>query len=98
MELIQKIEQQDLVLVYFSFPDCNVCVSLLPKVKEVAEGFECPFLYVNTKEYLAVSGQYMVFAVPTVVLFKKGRELNRWSRVFSVQDVENALQRLNELS
>jgi len=41
-----------------------------------------------------VSGQYLVFAVPTIILFSMGAEQQRWSRIFSVGDVEIALNRL----
>ena len=96
-EIFEKIEKTPNTLVYFSFPGCSVCVALLPKIEKLVKSFaDVEFLYVNTHETPEVSGQYLVFTVPTVILFSKGAEQKRWSRVFSVEDVESTLDRLSE--
>ena len=96
-ELFEKIEKTLNMLVYFSFPGCSVCVALLPKIEKLVKSITgVEFLYVNTHETPEVSGQYLVFTVPTVILFSKGAEQKRWSRIFSVEDVEFALNRLSE--
>ena len=96
-EIFEKIKKSQHTLVYFSFPGCSVCVALRPKIEKLVESFEnVEFLYVNTHETPEVSGQYLVFTVPTVILFSQGAEQKRWSRVFSVEDVENALNRLSD--
>jgi thioredoxin-like negative regulator of GroEL len=95
-EIFEKIERTPHMLVYFSFPGCSVCVALLPKIEKLVQSFvNVEFLYVNTHETPEVSGQYLVFTVPTVILFSHGAERKRWSRVFSVEDVEDSLARLS---
>jgi thioredoxin-like negative regulator of GroEL len=94
-QLFDKINNSETLLAYFSFPQCSVCFSLLPKVENLLKDFATvDFLYVNTREFPAVSGQYLVFAAPTVMLFSNGREVARWSRIFSVDDVRGALHAL----
>ncbi len=96
-EIFTKIQNRPNLLVYFSFPGCSVCVALLPKIEKLVRSFaNVEFLYVNTHETPDVSGQYLVFTVPTIILFSRGAEQKRWSRVFSVDDVETTLNRLTE--
>lgn len=93
-EIFDKINQAPLLLAYFSQPACSVCTVLRPKIKDLATQYDIPFQYVNTLDYPMVSGQHMVFAVPTIILFQNGRELERWSRTVGVEQVENILKRM----
>ncbi len=98
-DVFEKIEKSLHLLVYFSYPGCSVCISLLPKIESLVRRFaNVEFLYLNTQEHPSVSGQYLVFAVPTIILFSKGAERERWSRVFGVHDVESTLSRLSEMA
>jgi thioredoxin-like negative regulator of GroEL len=49
---------------------------------------------VDTHQNSEVSGQYLVFAVPTIIVFLDGREVNRFSRHFSMLDFENEINRM----
>ncbi|MGD9900099.1 MAG: thioredoxin family protein [Calditrichaceae bacterium] len=95
LESINEIIQESPFLVtYFSYPECNVCQVLRPKVENLVSKYEgIEFLYINTHEHPLVSGQHMVFAVPTIVLFSEGREIRRFSRHFSMQDLEAFLDK-----
>lgn len=96
-DIFEKIQKTPHLLAYFSFPGCSVCVALLPKIEKLVKSFlNVEFLYVNTHDTPEVSGQYLAFTVPTVILFSQGMEQSRWSRVFSVEDVESALVRLQD--
>lgn len=95
-EIFEKIAKSPNLLVYFSFPGCSVCHALRPKIEKLLESFaHVEFLYVNTHETPEVSGQYLVFTVPTIILFSRGAEQKRWSRVFGVDDVEQTLNRFS---
>ncbi len=95
-EAIQRtIQEKPLVLGYFSTPDCNVCRSLLPKVKQLLERYpRFTFVYVDTGSHPLLAGQHMVFAVPTLILFAYGREWKRFSRFVNLPELEAALQHL----
>ncbi|NOY58979.1 MAG: thioredoxin family protein [Calditrichaeota bacterium] len=97
-QIFQKINESKLLLAYFSYPECNVCKTLRPKVEELVAGYDgLEFIYIDTHLFPMVSGQNMVFAVPTVVLFLDGKDVKRWSRHLSLQEIEDGLDRYYEL-
>ena len=94
-KLQQAIQQKPLVLGYFSTPECNVCRSLLPKVKQLLSNYpNYEFVYINTNTHPMLAGQHMVFAVPTLIVFAHGREWKRFSRFVNLPELEAALQHL----
>jgi len=94
-ELFEKIKSSSILVAYFSYPDCSVCKTLRPKVKELVKSYEAvEYLYIDTHEHPMVSGQHMVFAVPTVIVFAEGREVKRFSRHFTLMDIKDILERI----
>ncbi len=96
-DILQKIETSALLVVYFSYPECSVCKTLRPKVEKLVADFpRAEFLYVDTHLNPEVSGQHLVFTVPTIALFSGGKEMKRLSRHFSMGELESALERFSE--
>ena len=92
-EILKMIDNTNLLIAYFSTPDCSVCKVLRPEVERVVSTFpSVQFLYIDTSQHPMASGQYVVFAVPTIILFINGREKRRWSRHVSVQDIQVDLE------
>ena len=90
--LLVTIRETPMLLAYFSTPQCNVCKVLRPKVEELlAEYSGVEFLYVDSTAHPEVSGQHLVFAAPTIVLFMDGREMRRFSRNLAMEDLDRAL-------
>ena len=81
-------------LLLFSSEKCSVCNALKPKLEKLAERFGVAFKEVKLEENPQECAQKMVFAAPTVILEENGKELNRWSGIFSLEEVENFLNRL----
>jgi len=93
----ERIQSAELLVAYFSHDDCQVCKVLKPRVQQLSESLaNVEFLYVDVRAYPAVSGQYLVFAVPTVIIFTHGREQRRFSRHFSADEISTTLQRLTQ--
>ncbi len=91
------LNDKPIMVIYFSHDECNVCKVLKPQVKDIVGGFDTTqFLYVNTRESMEIAGQYMVFTVPTIILFFEGREAKRYSRHISLQDFHSFLQRMTD--
>jgi thioredoxin-like negative regulator of GroEL len=91
----KTIQETPLLLVYFSYPQCQVCKVLKPKVQELLTDFpQFEFLYIDINRHPIFRGEYLVFAVPTIVLFQNGREMQRFSRHVSVQELEEYLARI----
>jgi thioredoxin 1 len=84
-QLAPLLTQHPGLLLYFSTPQCTVCKVLRPKLMELFESHypEIYHCHVDTTVTPEISGQYGVFAVPTIILFLDGKEFVRKSRNFS---------------
>ena len=92
-EILEKISGSSALLAYFSQPACTVCKTLRPKIESIVAGFPgIDFQYIDTQICPVLRGQHLIFAVPTILLFLKGKEVKRWSRYLSVQEIELELE------
>ena len=90
------LEESPIVLAYFSTPQCNVCKDLLPKVETMLEEHALPGVYVDTTALPAISGQLLVLAVPSLIVFVYGKETARFARHFGMRDLEASLERAKQ--
>ncbi|MBL7003796.1 MAG: thioredoxin fold domain-containing protein [Gammaproteobacteria bacterium] len=71
------------VLVDFWAEWCSPCLVLAPILKQVAKEFENELfitkLEVDEGENMKLAGQYQVRGFPTVIMFKDGKEADRFS-------------------
>ena len=80
------ISESDIpVLVDFYSPDCAPCMKMAPDYEKAASSFglEVRFTKINTLDFPEIARQYGVNALPTIVAFKNGREVNRFSSALS---------------
>ncbi|AWV89351.1 thioredoxin family protein [Bradymonas sediminis] len=89
--------EHEVLLVYFTPPSCSVGVSLFDRVSAQVQARAVSAARVDTTAYPAIAGQHLVLAFPTILVFVYGREFERLSRVFSMSDVERALERALEI-
>ncbi|WP_022671063.1 thioredoxin family protein [Hippea alviniae] len=99
MKKIESIEEFDSfissekpVIVVFSTHDCATC-------KPVKEKVEKRFTQVETAEVFLddlteLSGRLSIFNVPTVCIYLESKELYRFIRVFSMDEIEEKLNRI----
>jgi len=93
--LNQQREKHLCYINYFSTPQCNVCKVLLPKVEKlIGQYSEVKANYVNTEAHPDAAGQFLVFAVPTLIVYYEGREVARFSRHFGVHQLQQTLDRM----
>jgi len=96
-QLLDQIKKTPLLLGYFSFPECQVCKVLKPRVQDLVRQFPpAEYLYIDINLYPVLKGQFLVFTVPTLILFREGKELKRFSRHFSLNELETFLTRITE--
>lgn len=77
------------ILVDFFATWCGPCKSLAPVLKEVKGelGDSISIIKIDVDKNQALASQYQVRGVPTMVLFKKGKQLWRQSGVLSKNDL-----------
>jgi thioredoxin 2 len=77
------------VLVDFWAPWCGPCKMMAPAFKEAAALLEphVRLAKVNTDVEQTVGAQYRIRSIPTLILFKDGRELARQAGAMTTQDI-----------
>jgi thioredoxin 2 len=83
---MRHIMENDIpVLVDFYSTVCGPCMAMYDDYEDAALGFalKVRFLKIDADEFQKVAGEYGVGALPTIIAFNKGQEINRISRQLS---------------
>jgi thioredoxin 1 len=89
-ELLQAKEP---ILVDFWAPWCGPCRAMSPAVEAAAEKLagHAKVYKINVDENPAVSPRFNILGIPTLILFKNGREANRLIGRSSKEQIESLI-------
>ncbi len=97
-EFFSKHALGEPLVIYITTPDCNVCEVIRPQIEAVLEKYPgISALYVNSLQFPEVAAQNMVFTVPTLLVFYRGRELFKQSRAIQVSQFKQAMEQLKSM-
>ncbi len=95
--ILEEINQNKLLILSFSAQDCGVCVAIEPRLNNILESYKTiKNIHIRTESLPNASGEFMVFTVPTLILFAKGKEVHRESRIIDFKRLEFELARWHD--
>ena len=89
VQLTRAIEKTDeLLVVDFWATWCGPCQQFAPTFKQVASQVEpkARFIKIETEAEQAISAKYNIRSIPTLAIFKNGKEIDRVSGALSAID------------
>lgn len=92
----QHVEKNDIpVVVDFWAPWCGPCKQMAPVFTKVAGDFKgkARFSKLNTEDFQQLAGSYGIRSIPTMILFKNGKELDRVSGALDATGMQNWVKR-----
>ncbi len=77
------------VVVDFWAPWCGPCLMMAPTFEEVAKKFplKIRFAKLNTQDFDSIASRYSISGIPTMILFKNGKEYKRISGALDAQSM-----------
>lgn len=95
--LSKMIQKSDLpVVVDFWAPWCGPCKIFAPTFETASKTFggKIVFIKINTQDYPQASEQFNIRGIPTLLVFKNGKEFARESGAFPLEHFKNWLQQM----
>ena len=82
----KQIDSKEPTLIYFSGENCSVCKVLKPKIEEeIKREFpEMKIFEVQTDLCREITAHFMIFSIPTTLVFFDSKEFKRYGRNMSV--------------
>ena len=90
----EKMKQDKFSFVYITTKNCNVCKVIQPKMKKLAKSYSgSKFHLIKLDDQKEASDFFMVFSVPTILVYLEGKELIRTGRHLNFDDIKMKLDR-----
>lgn len=90
----ELINNNKMLLLYFSNNTCGVCHVLKPKVEKLLKNYpEIKSYQIDLEKSLEIAAEYSIFTIPAILVFIEGKEIIREARFISIQDMESKINR-----
>jgi len=87
-----------LELFFFKSETCSVCHALEPRIKELCKDYpEWNYRSIQSTDHPDLCGKFLVFSSPAVLLLAEGKEIWRKAGIFSIGELEHALEKYSIL-
>ena len=92
------MKQDKFSFVYITTKNCNVCKVIQPQMRKLARSYSASkFHLIELDDQKEASGFFMVFSVPTILVYSESKELIRTSRHLNFDDIKMKLDRYYEM-
>ncbi|WP_343224591.1 thioredoxin family protein [Paenibacillus sp. ACRSA] len=89
------IQNSSLILLYVSQEECSVCHAILPKLMKLLTNYpHIQLIQVDAKQVTEVAGRFLIFSVPTFIMFYEQKELFREDRFVQFESLENRINQI----
>ena len=90
----EVINSEVLALVDFWAPWCGPCQMIVPHLEELAKKYtgKIKVCKLNIDEAPEVATEYAIMSIPSIMLFKKGRAMEKKVGAMSKQELEKFIQ------
>ncbi|MEN1759007.1 thioredoxin family protein [Anoxynatronum sibiricum] len=83
------LQTEKRVLLYVGNADCTVCQSTKPRILTLMKAHPLwAGVEASAQKNPDIAGQYLVFAIPAVLLFVEGKEIFRTARFLDFQQIQ----------
>lgn len=92
----EKISSHKASAMYFYGDNCNVCLTLRPKIYDLIKK-EFPMIkifQVNAEVESQICAQFSVFTIPVLIVYFEGKEFKRYGRFLSLQEMQEEISRI----
>lgn len=90
---IEKIINRDLVMIIAKSHTCNSCSTIANILDNNMSHFDKIDKYnIFVDDIEEFRGEYLIFSVPTVLIFSEGKELLRQSRYFDYAKIDRLIE------
>ena len=93
--IANAISTSNIVLIEFYSSTCSVCKMLTPVLEEVSKKqLKVEFFKINTEQNMQTCMTYRVLSLPTTLIFKKGKLVEKVSGFKTKEEMEEILKKV----
>jgi thioredoxin 1 len=94
-DLEEKLQSSEFVIVDFSSPGCAPCKKIPPLISEVMDqltGVDINAYEINIADEPELAQKYFILGVPTIIVFKRGKEIGRFNSVPKIEKITGIIK------